>query len=241
MHWQLFFPRESGGSKSLLERHGMEDLVEHHESAVLRAGPEGPGLLVGWKGDVEFDAASQTWEKVADQAYWIGLSNTKPCRPNELSRNQLFAGYGIPLDDGQRWQIPAAAMLPQSLRLVDRQWTKVRKPRFDEFWRRSEAWYRRLMLCELDADQIMAKEKLTIEELDQEWTDYCVFVLRQNYRVTPEVVSRLGLFDEEARLAVTNWSVDGMRIREVLDQLAATQAAESAGLGKKKDGSTILD
>jgi len=233
----LFFPGKTNDAAKLLRDCGLTDFVPGHEEAVEKDGPNGFGLLVNWK---SITTGTVTWEAVPGQPYLLGMSADAPCTPDELAREQLFAGYAIELEDGQLWRVPTAAELPTTLRLIDRQWTRVRKPQFDEFWQRSEVWYRRMLVFSFDFAEIMADANLTSQQLDNDWSAYCVFSLRQNYRITEEIASRLGLLDLSTRLQITQATVDGMAIRSVLQELEDRNDEETAGL-EKKVPSTVPD
>lgn len=235
MHFQLWFPGESRDAAGLLRSSGLADLADGCQETLMKMRPDGEsGLLINWTGQIGFFLERQKW--VDCGKYWIGLWLDSPCLPQELARSSLFHGYEVLLSDGQRWQIPLATELPATLRLVDRCWTKVRKPQFEAFWRASETWYRRLMLCDLDPETIGVREGLTRDQIEQELGEFCVTALRQNYRVTPEIVSELGLLDTQTALRII-WSVvDGLAIKEVLAEVQVRADEESAFEKKTADG-----
>jgi hypothetical protein len=80
----------------------------------------------------------------------------------------------------------------------------------------------------------MKAEGLTLEELQAQFAEFCVFALRQNYRVTPEIVSELGLLDTDSLAKIVLHAVDGMNIRAVLDEMQQRDDLESAFDGEKK-------
>ena len=236
MHYQLWFPGATRDAAGLLKSAGLADFVEGAMESIARI-DDVAGLLVTWSGEAGYIPDRQKWiTPFVGATYRIGFWTDSSCGPEDLRRSSLFDGYLNTLGDGQTWQIPKAADLPSTMRLVDRQWTKIRKPRFDGFWKRSEAWYRRFMQCDLESDTICRVENLTPSQLYHDWSDFCVEALRQNYRLTPEIASELGLLDSESLLRITMAVVDGMAIAEVLAEMRHNADVESA-TEQKKSGS----
>ena len=238
MHFQLFFPNAGPDTGQALRRANLPDFVDGATSCQLAIGGVG-GLLVGWGQGIGFAPERQRW--IDGPGYRIGFWTDSGCMPEELARGSLFPGYRMSLADGNQWIVPAAAELPTNIRLVDSKWTHVRKPQFDEYWKRSEVWFRRLVLLDLNEERIREDAGLNSDELLSEWVDFVVFALRQNYRLTPQIASELGLIDSQALLNVTMSAVDGMAIREVLDEVLAETERENVGLTKKNDGVPIQD
>ena len=228
MHYQIWFPGVTRDAAGMLKSAGLADLVEGARESIARIDDQA-GLLVTWSGEAGYISDRQRWfTPFTGATYRIGFWTDSPCTPQDLQRRAMFSGFLQALGDGATWQIPVAADLPSTMRLVDRQWTKVRKPQFDSFWKRSEVWYRRFMMCDLDPDTICRTENLTPGELYHDWSDYCVEALRQNYRVTPEIASELGLLDSDSLLRITMATVDGMAITEVLAEMRHNADVESA-------------
>ena len=238
MHFQLFFPNAGPDTGQALRKAALPDFVDGATSCQLAIGGVG-GLLVGWGHGIGFVPERQRW--IDGPGYRIGFWTDKPCTPDDLARGSLFPGYRMPLADGNQWIVPAAAELPTNIRLVDSKWTHVRKPQFDEYWARSEVWFRRLVLLDLNEARIREDAKLNSDELLAEWVDFVVFALRQNYRLTPLIASEVGLLDSQALLNVTMSAVDGMAIREVLDEVLAEAERENVGFTKKNDGVPTQD
>jgi len=235
VHFQIFFAGKQSNSGSCLRSVGLADFVD--DATEVQTVIDGvPGLLVGWGEGIGYDAAKQRWID-SGQAYRIGFWIDKPCVPKDLERRSLFAGYSIRLSDGNHWQIPAAAELPATLRLLDGHWKTCRKPQFDHFWTQSERWFRYYMLQAFDEKAILAESGMDPQQLRDDWAEFAVFCLRQNYRITPLIASELGLIDTENMLMITTAAVDGMQIDEVLREFETLKEREQAGL-EKKSGST---
>ena len=238
MHFQVWFPGKTNNGAQLLRDVGLADFVEgHRECMTTQRLPDGvvkDGLQVSWGGgDAGYFPDRQSWvplrsldfgEIGPQLGYWLD----SPCTPDDLRRGSLFNGYKVKLADGNEWQVPLAVELPATLRLVERAWTKVRKPQFDDFWAQSEVWYRRFMLFDLNPDTMASQEGIDAAAMQTAWAEFCVFSLRQNYRVTAEIASELGILDTDSLLRIT-WSViDGMAIKEVLNEMQGIADRDSA-------------
>lgn len=227
MHFQLWFPGQARDSAGLLRANGLADFVEGAKESVDKLNPQTlPGLWITWSGE---SGAAPDRQRVIDCGnYSIVFWTDSPCAPEELQRRSVFVSYSLDLSDGNAWLIPKASELPADFRLVDKAWAKVRKPQFNQFWAESETWYRRLIKDDLDAQTICAAENLTVEALQGQYADFCTVALRQNYRVTREIVSELGLLDSSGVLGIIMRVVDGIDIREVLDEARERDDTETA-------------
>lgn len=233
MHFQMWFPGATG-RMAALSSIGAVDLAEGCRESLAKLEDGRPGLLLTWTGEVGYLPDRQKWLPLdAADGPLVGYWNDSPCTPEDLRRRSLFTGYETNLADGNSWVIPQAAELPASLRLVDRAWTKVRKPQFDEFWSRSEPWYRRFMQVNLDFEKIAEVEGIEQSALLNDWSDFCVFALRQNYRILPQIASELGLLDTTSLINITWAVVDGMAIKEVMAEMQHQADMESAFDEKK--------
>ncbi len=234
MHFQIWFPGQTRDAAGLLRAAGLADFVGgHSECMTTQRLPDGvvkDGLQVNWGGQAGCFPDRQKWVPLVatDATAYLGLWLDSPCTPDDLRRSSLFNGYKVKLADGADWQVPLAVELPATLRLVDRSWTKVRKPQFDEFWAQSEVWYRRFNLFDLNPETVATSEGIDAAALQHEWAEFCVFALRQNYRLTPLIASELGILDTDSLLKIT-WSVvDGMAIKEVLAEMQEIADRNSA-------------
>lgn len=241
MHYQLFFPGQSCDAKPALRAAGLDDFLTGSKGGLASlklpqsdgTAVETRGLLVGWSG--EFGAFFER-QRVVDlgAGTWLVLWTDSPVTPEDLQRGSLFTGYDTKLADGQLWRVPSAAELPCDLRLRGGQWESVRKPQFQEFWRQSELWQHRYLKCELDAGQMQRDSGLDWPALVQQWVGFCLLALRQNYRLTPEIASELGLLDTSALFWITFNVLDRPVIEEIEAELGTKADRESAGFEKKE-------
>lgn len=231
MHFQLFFPDKKNNAGACLRGVGLSDFVDGASEVPSRVGDVG-GLLVGWASKIGYEPTNQRWID-SGEGYQIGFWLDEPCTPKDIRRLSMFDGFTMTLN-GQEWQIPMASDLPVSFRLIGAHWTKIRKPQFDDFWRRSEIWFRRFMVLGLDEDRICEESRITPQQLNDEWCDFCVFTLRQNYRLTPLIASEMGVMDSASRMAITMSAIDGMDIQDVLQEIGRLRERDEA-TGSKKD------
>lgn len=230
MHFQLLFPGKTSNAGSCLRSVGLADFVAG--CTEMPVASDKPGLLVAWGNSIGLDPANQ---RVIDsgEGYDVIFSKTSPCTPAELARSSLFNGYDVDLSDGQNWRVPLAADLPKTMKLVGKDWRTVRKPQFDEYWQRSEVWFRRFLMQDLDEKSMLSETGMTAQELHNEWMDFCIFCLRQNYRLTPLIASELSIIDTDDLLKITLAAIDGMAIKEVMEEAAKKAERESAGSKKE--------
>ena len=237
MHYQLFFPGKTSNAASCLRSVGLADFVDGANEMPLTGRDSAPvGLLVTWGDLPKWDPPNQAVTDCTGYKLVMWLGEERRCTPADLARQSLFTGYKITLSDKQEWQVSSASDLPSGFRLVDGQWTKVRKPQFVDFWNRSEAWYRRYMIFALNLAKMAADANKTQTAFLHEWVEYCVFSLRQNYRLNSEIASELGILGTDDLNIVTSATVDGMAIEEVTEELQRIQDVEAT---QKKDGDSV--
>jgi hypothetical protein len=241
MHYQLFFQGRFSSEADALRSAGLGDFAIGAKGVpcVLRDVPgllpgDCPGLLVGWGREVGSVPERQTVVDVGAD-YRLVLWTDSPVTPEELERAQLFFSWDTALADGQKWKVPIAAELPSDFRLVDRQWTKIRKPAFAEFWRQSEVWFRRESDLAWDMEAMLADSGQTEAEFYQDLCEFCLLALRQNYRITGPIASHLGLFDSSILHRIVFNVTDGMPRQEVQKLMAEQIDRETAGLVEKKE------
>lgn len=237
MHYQLFFPGKTSNAASCLRSVGLADFVDGANEMPLTGRDNAPlGLLVTWGDIPRWEPSNQAVTDCKGYKLVMWLGEDRRCTPADLARQSLFPYYRIPLSDKQEWDVPRASELPSGLRMVDGQWTKVRKPQFMDFWNQSETWFRRYMLFALNFEKMAADAKMTQPAFLHEWVNYCVFSLRQNYRLNSEIASELGILGTNDLIMVTSATVDGMAIEEVTQELQRIQDVENT---QKKDGDSV--
>lgn len=200
MHYLIWIPsthiNPEDNKLKTLERVGLADHVDNAEPMPL-AGPAGAGVLFCWRKnspcDFNYDPSKQDWYPAAAQGewahgrYWVGLSKTAPPTPDNLARPYQYKGVATELGDGKSWLIPRALELPHSSILMD-----DGSVRF-EVQRRFHAFYVRA--CEI-AKHIYGGDGVPHSDVFH----FCVDALRLNYRITPEVASRLDLIIRDGNM-----------------------------------------
>lgn len=232
MHYLLYFPRTVGiDPLAILAKCGIADLARGQapELFPLERGPDGgPGLLAAWRGAQDPPVGlsdTQEWKPCRPGAgvsglgagdYWVGIERRQAIRPEHLARKEPMPGYWVPLADGQKWHVPAASRLPH-VHGINEAGLHQREiaAEFGRFFEKSRTFAVQLLEA---AGQLLLLEKLqpTKEgertskvELDlAETFAFCVEALAFNYRVNAEIVTRLGLFDDEALRNVVKAVVD---------------------------------
>lgn len=229
-----------------------------------------PGLLVGW-GDPANLKSEPTRQRVVDLGaapYKLVVWTDAPVTPEELARASMFDGWRVlfgsreeslvsqlfpppassvdPNELASSWfVVPTAAKLGTDVKLVDGQYTKVRKPMFDGYWNASAVWYRRWELSDFSIDDVLEGDRIDWDspQILKEMVTFVSLALRLNYRITEEIAAVLGLFSHASLLRATFSAIDGMAIREVEDETRRlTELLESRVLDEKKaTESTIPD
>lgn len=198
MHYQIFIPHAQHQTAKVLEDFGLADMVggaEHRASD----GPAGQmGLLLAWRrpGKNErfhFNADEQSWlpalpngaddDTKGKGRYWVGLWNDSPVTPEDLKRSYQHHGPMVVLGDGNAWRIPTIFELPSDfIRADDGSWKFEIQREYHDIWLEALDWQQRL-----DAGTV------TVDFLNiLNFSEKC---LRQNYRITTEIVSHLRLFN----------------------------------------------
>ena len=157
---------------------------------------------------------------LAEGRYLVGLPVISP-NPSELEWPKLFGGYLVTLGDGNRWCIPSAGMLPQSVKMrsngvASRQVRKEYQAYFDD----SVKWF---------ADFIDRDFSNVNQTFDSEIFNYLARALMLNYRLTPEVISELELFGTENLVTCLRASVDGLKIIDEINEQAQKKSATPTG------------
>jgi hypothetical protein len=217
MHFQMWFPMATGNARTVLEAAGLVDFGDGCRESLAKFADGRQGLLLTWTGDAGYFPDRQKWIPLDGPdgpqiGYWID----SPCTPADLQRRYLLTGFPVQLGSGE-WVVPRATDLPANLRMVNNLWESIRKPQFDEFWNRAAVWYRRFMIADLDLEQIAESEDLDPDALLSEWCDFCVYALRQNYRILPQIASELDLLDTTTLIKITWAIVDNMDIPDESD------------------------
>lgn len=206
----IYVPREhhpeSSLTEAILAAVGLADLAPAETANIGGGlGPDGKGgTLIGWTkpGRIRFhiDPAEQTWFPAVKSGdlppgrYWVGVWNDSPPTAADLLRPYPYRGKLVELA-GQNWTVPLPKNLPTDAILAD-----------DGTWRFE--LQRRFHAYGIEVDQwLERRENGTLA--DATFTEVFGFALRAlslNYRLTPELASRMVLFggEEGAQVAVCN-------------------------------------
>jgi hypothetical protein len=218
MHFVVFFPGSHPCSPDLLKKHGLGDFVDGYSAMNAKSGPnQVPGMLYHWELRPHYDHETTEW--IDCGAYHLGFATTASCSPSELARREQFDGVAVRLGDGHEWIVPRAVRLPRDMQFTGGKWTRRVKARFAKFWQDSEQWFKWFSDAITGDGVLKIESELSTEEFDAKWMSYLVDALRINYRVTPEIVSKLGLFDTTNRVEATIATISGMEIKEALEDL----------------------
>jgi hypothetical protein len=208
-HFLIYLPNAKGQSAKLLEDAGLADLVARAEFMESQGPDGGRGVLVAWRrpgvGDKRFHFAEkeQTWlpavpvlaqagdptgdVELPARRYWVGVWKDSLPKPTDLARDYPYRGASIELGDGNSWLFPEARELPRDLILSDDGTCRYEvQRRFHAFWLESFDWVRKLSDGG-DRPQISYGQCFR----------FLTRSLRLNYRLAPELVSLLKLFNTE--------------------------------------------
>ena len=223
MHYCLYLPERRGASDDHLEAVGATSLKGTGASYadVLENGPDGGwGLHVSWDSRQIGLDERWAWSPAPPVAglpkgrFWIGIHPEDPVTPSDLKRPEQYVSHDVQLGDSNTWAIPVAQRLPHTNGLDPETGKFVRQhsPQYRSFCDRSM----RVavdMLSAFGGLEMIEKLGGTDEQvdigfpLDEAWS-YCCEALSMNYRITPEVVNVLKLFDDESLADCMKATVD---------------------------------
>jgi hypothetical protein len=198
VHYLVFIPgADHKTAPAALTEVGLADHVPGAEAIPISPGPEGkPGLLCAWRKTgknqpMHFKDTEQTWipalpngpEGQGRGRYWVGFWNASPVTPEDVNRPFPHFGPWLELGDGNQWRIPVVSELPRDfIRGEDGSWVECIQSEYHGLVLESRDW-----LAKIDDGRVTPSY---VEILD-----YSEKMLRQNYRLLPEVVSHLRLFN----------------------------------------------
>lgn len=198
MHYQLWIPNARGQDPRMLEELGLADFIVGAEFMPEAKGPvEGPGVIIAWRRPghalIGYQPDRQTWlpavprEGLAGGRFWLGFWNDQPVTPQDLARAYPQPGHRVQLGDGREWLVPLAKELTADLKMQDDgTWRYEIQRRFHAFYLDYLRWI--TLFGE-------ASEGTTYDF--GEAADFVLQGLRINYRLLPEAVSHLRLFDTD--------------------------------------------
>lgn len=202
---------------------------------VLAGGPDGgSGLLVKVAPDGEplhYSADKQEWHKLTpspDGKYaagraWIGWDREQRPGPAQLARRQQLSGEWMTLRDGNAWLVPIIRQLPKFMGLDDDgSVSGLLEPAYQEFYDDS---------LRVFSEFVEKNGKITID-----WErafSYSVRALAMNYRVSRDVVARLGLLTDRLMWELVQAVIEAQRYAEMIlkkndDEPASPSSSDSA-------------
>lgn len=217
MRFAIYIPGNTLPDETKLADVGLSHLTANVAGIGTPRGPDGgPGIVFSWpqgaRGPIAYLPDQQEWtpadaedEKPAGR-YWVGFFRGQPPTPNDLAWPTQFDGAMTKLGDGNQWNIPVAGKLPMKCeRGPDGKWGFIVRQQFEWFWEESRRWRVQLGVMGL----VGANNGMY--SIDASCCEYLTRALGMNYMLTPEVVSRLGLFGSDT----------------ILDAMAAIQDVQS--------------
>lgn len=231
MHYLIFIPGSTVPNKKRLGDVGLSD---HSQGAFMSPCPHGPmglsGVLAFWQHSNlnGYFPSQQEWiasyEATSSDAgaYWVGLANNDLPQPNELIRNEVQEGSYVTLGDGKQWLIPAARLLPRDyVCRANGQWTGDVFEQFKGYWNESLKWFEAVLEWDLSGET-----KPCVDPIEA--IKFITSALKLNYRVTPEVISRLRLLNSKNLASAIVATVSGLEIHGEMDR-------------EKKDSSQVAE
>jgi hypothetical protein len=209
----LYLPDCKGADPSHLDRRGLGELRADRSPEFAECFSFGQGSLAYWhqKGVAPvLDTSLYDWTR--GKGFSLGVLTGQRVTPDDVQRDTVRPGYWITCADGQRWQIPAAAKLPHRHGLnADGEHTREVVAQYRDYWDKSEQ-YAIQMFKAIDQLEILAAHQKVTEEtveftLAETW-DFACRALSINYRLTPEMVSMLGLIDDDAMSGIVKAAID---------------------------------
>jgi hypothetical protein len=156
---------------------------------------------------IVYNPKIQDWTQIS-QTLWIGVEKDRPVEPTGIERLEQYISLPVTLADGQLWKVPITARLPRTWGVgLDGSLQRNIRPEFREYCELSESVWNMIVNEQYGDDRV---------QLPRAW-EYCCRALALNYRVTPAIVSHLGLIDDTVVGKVLAASVELEQIVEVAE------------------------
>lgn len=228
-----FIPHKNGSNHQHLVDAGLEMLLREGDenprfADLAGTGPgELPGQIVSWTDEGLFYLPEkQDWvpalpdpqRKLKAGRYWIGTLKGQKPTPADLARKEsaTHLGFGMILGDGCPWTIPNAMALPHYMGFndqgeLDRYPVKECMPLYERtLWALGHAIAVLRDECEFDSQSAFY---------------YMVEMLSVNYRICPQLVSSLQLFNEQNLFTAMGKTTDVEQILRIQDELKKNSIA----------------
>ncbi len=219
----LYLPDCKGADSAHLDRYGLGELAADRAPEFAECFSFGQGSLAYWHQNgvsPVLDTTLYDWKK--GKGFSLGVLKGQQVTPDAIQRDVVRPGYWIACADGQRWQIPAAAKLPHRHGLdAEGEHTREVVAQYRDYWDKSQQYAVQFFQA-IDAVDILRQSnpRLPIDEpqvtftLADTWA-FCCRALSINYRLTPEMVSLLGLIDDDSMSNIVKAAIDLMHLIDV--------------------------
>lgn len=226
MHYAIFIPDGKPGGDKNWEIAGLQGLESSGNEWF-------PGEVDGKRGTVAMwrhrnhNATTNTEEynwTISENGLWyLGIHKEEGISPADLELNEMLEGNPVEMGDGNEWVIPIAWKLPEKHRLVENEWVRKVSRKYE--WYQEEAFD----ICEQIFSQIenVNDANLTVAVSVSHSSDLVSRALCLNYRLTPEVISAIGLINRESFRKALVSICDLNHILATEDE----KKKESAGIG----------
>lgn len=221
----LHFPGVALGNDELLATMGLQALAaECGASWWPGRGHERSGYFCSWNaGDPTLQSTpgdcARTWQPLPANAacgrkegdVWLGLEVRRPLQPRAIALRNQVRGYSLQLGDGRVWNVPALCHLSHVHRINGAgEYERRIADQYEALWAQSEQFASQFLEA---AGLHQAREQQGLPPQDVHFTcaesfDFVCRCLALNYRLTPELVSLLGLIDDEAMRSVIKAAID---------------------------------
>jgi hypothetical protein len=232
----LFFPVAEGNPGPDLQHFtaaGLKSLwhPDWAHMPVIGPGPNGTrGVVYTPRGRVGYFPAEQTWQDWG--GVWFGRWTDKPLAAADLERHQPVFGLPTKLAVGGEWLVPVAAQMPHAMHHDGQQWVRRVKDEYREYWEQAVAFYG---LWRAAKESLDAEGAVELEFTWERAADFAVLGLGFNYYLTPRIAGALGLFDDQALVAVQLAAIQGGLIAEV-DAQKKTEPADTPATSASSSG-----
>lgn len=208
MHYELFIPGQHDDAESAMQSVGFDGYAEGAESSIVELGTE-RGYWIAWRcggRGPRFNDKPDLWEPAIafdgrpPTRYRIAIKADALPQPHELAKSGMFPGQRITLGDGRSWQMPSVPRFDRTFLIQDGDFKASIDPAVAWVHAEARRWHELAQQADTRHDAVDAVR-----------TVYRVLCL--NYRLTPELVNALGLFNssnvQDCLLAMIGVNTEG--------------------------------
>jgi hypothetical protein len=197
--------------------------AEVHQQHIASGGLDGRGGVVladaghCEPASVRYAASEQEWVEVPTG--WLGRYSGQAIGPDDLMRTKPLDGHLVELADGRKWLCPLAKLhviegdqvrwhhaFPRGVRRGrDKKWQSGEVvPRYRRLWQLALAWWDVRLASAPENAEIGQTIQFDFDGLH----DAAVECLAANYRLGPDEVCLLGLFDSDSARKILDALID---------------------------------